>query len=156
MKVESGKLPGSRSILVAILAIGLVASACSSEGTDGDAARASGPASTGVTNGDDLTRGPLYAQTPIGKGSTLDAILDGSQMHLTFFDRHGEELPVETVSIHAASDGASKQLRLLRFGAGHFVATVALEPGRWDFSVGGMTGTGDPIDGSFTFDVPGS
>ena len=86
-------------------------------------------------------------------GRELQAIFDGDQMHMTFFDRHGGELDVETVSLTASANEDQTQLRLLRYGAGHFAAVVDLDPGRWDFAVEGTTNDGHAFDGSFTLDV---
>lgn len=97
--------------------------------------------------------GLQLAKADLGQGRTVRAWLDGSQIHVTFFDPSGSELPVEDLRIRAASDGRSDPLRSIRFGAGHFVIPIDLASGRWLFTIGGSAVQGGPFHARFSFRI---
>src|SRR5207249_2124454 len=74
-------------------------------------------------------------------GNQMQAYVDPakpgkSNVHFTFFDAKGNELPIASASVSGlAPGGASEMLRTRRFSAGHFVSDVTLVPGTWRFRV---------------------
>lgn len=63
-----------------------------------------------------------------------------SELHLTFYDASGRELPVDsTVAIAAYEDESGTNLATRRFGPGHFVADVTLEEGDYLFDAVAIT-----------------
>jgi copper transport protein len=59
-----------------------------------------------------------------------------SEVHFTFFDPSGGELPTAEATITAApAGGDGLELEVRRLGPGHFVAGVDLEAGTWRFGV---------------------
>ena len=87
----------------------------------------------------------------LGRGRTLQAWLDGTQLHLTFFDVAGEELSVDQLEVRATSGQGSSLLRSIRFGSGHFVVPIDLGSGRWRFRVQGTGGEGGPFRADLSF-----
>lgn len=91
---------------------------------------------------------PTLYTIQLGGGSTLQAYVDPGKagidnVHYTFFDASGDELPVTDASASATSpDGAIRGLRLKRFTPAHFVANVRLKAGRWVFDISGTTDSG--------------
>jgi hypothetical protein len=135
---------------IAVGALVLVTGACAS------GAGPSGGPSTTTSVTANVTPGsadPQFVRGKIGGGRTFQAILSSGQMHLTFFDAHGQELAVEELTLSASSSGATSSLRPSRYSAGHFVAVVALQPGTWLFSLDGSAREGGGFSTTFTFEV---
>jgi copper transport protein len=100
--------------------------------------------------------GTLCGARPVGKDPTLwnvetpmgtvqhylDPAAPGrSEVHVTYFDDAGDELPIEEAEVVATGpDGADEPLEVRRLSAGHFVASAELETGRWRFD---FTGTAE-------------
>lgn len=84
-------------------------------------------------------------------GNTMQIYFDPdkpgpSQMHVTFFDPKGGELPADSAQITAVPPkGSSTELATRRFGPGHFVSDVTLVKGRWRFDITGATAAG-PVE----------
>lgn len=58
------------------------------------------------------------------------------EIHFTFLDQAGDELPMEAATIEAMpADGEALELETQRLTPGHFVAEAELEPGAWRFGV---------------------
>ena len=78
---------------------------------------------------------PVIYTVSLADGKSAQVYLDpggagGNELHVTFFDAAGKELPVPSVTMIAApTGGAGKILEERQLEAGHFVATVDLPPG---------------------------
>lgn len=69
-----------------------------------------------------------------------------SEVHLTFFDTSGQELPVEDiVAIAAFEEERGVSLATRRFGPGHFVADLTLEEGDYLFDAVAITDNQDRL-----------
>lgn len=69
-----------------------------------------------------------------------------SEVHLTFFDTSGQELPVEDiVAIAAFEEERGVSLATRRFGPGHFVADLTLEEGAYLFDAVAITDNQDRL-----------
>jgi hypothetical protein len=72
-----------------------------------------------------------------------------NDVHLTYFDSQGTELPVEGATLYAAtSTGPRMTLQTRRLGVGHFVADAEMQPGRWRFDFR-SEGDQQPLTGCF-------
>ncbi|MGH2758630.1 MAG: CopD family protein [Actinomycetota bacterium] len=73
-----------------------------------------------------------------------------NEVHFTFFDEAGEELPMDDDPVIAAfGDRASPRLSVRRFSAGHFVAGGRLDEGVWVFEFVGSTEDGERLNVCF-------
>jgi copper transport protein len=74
-----------------------------------------------------------------------------NQVHWTFFDTKGNELPVgEGTSLMATpSGGAALQLPVTRFSSGHFIAQANLVAGTYRFEVMATASDGTPLQAYF-------
>jgi copper transport protein len=69
-----------------------------------------------------------------------------NQMHVTFFDPKGGELPADSAQVTAVPPkGTEADLPTRRFGPGHFVSDVTLAKGRWRFEISAATSAG-PVE----------
>lgn len=69
-----------------------------------------------------------------------------NQLHATVFDAAGEELQIlHPTLVVVAPDGSAARADLLRFGPGHVVAELDLEPGMWVFDLTGSTPGGGSV-----------
>jgi hypothetical protein len=69
-----------------------------------------------------------------------------NELHLTFFDSSGKELPVKTASVSIGLQGtaqAKATLRLLE--PGHFVSDATLVAGTYSISISGSPAAGEPL-----------
>jgi hypothetical protein len=102
---------------------------------------------------------PVVYQLPIGGGQNLQAYIDpghpgSNQVHLTFFDASGNELPAAAVRLAATSPrGPTRQLALIPFSPGHYAANAALTAGRWSFAVTATVKGGANAGASFSQDI---
>jgi nitrogen fixation protein FixH len=82
----------------------------------------------------------LYTITLSG-GDTLQAYVDPgragvNQVHFTFFDSGGDELPVESPEVDALKlPGTPGEVTILPITPGHFSAEGEFGPGLWRFTV---------------------
>ncbi|MGH2771307.1 MAG: copper resistance protein CopC [Actinomycetota bacterium] len=97
----------------------------------------------------------LYTVELPGRGSVqfyTDPARPGrNEVHVTFFDAEGDELPVAgEVSMRASrSAEESVTLEVRRFGPGHFVANTVLERGKWRFDARADGDGGEPLRACF-------
>jgi copper transport protein len=91
------------------------------------------------------------------RGRVLDAYLDPgkpglNELHLTFIDAAGGELPIPHLPqiLAGASRSAPVSLSARRFGPGHFIADARLTKGDWRFDVVVTTASGETLRAHFT------
>jgi copper transport protein len=98
---------------------------------------------------------PTVYTIALQRGSSLQAYLDPGKpgpnvLHLTYFAANGSEQPMFQVHATATNPaGATADLSLSRFSAGHLVSNLNLNAGRWSFSVVGTSKAGDLTDARF-------
>src|SRR6266511_1975680 len=98
---------------------------------------------------------PTVYTIALQRGSSLQAYLDPGKpgpnvLHLTYFAANGSEQPMFQVHATATNPaGATADLSLSRFSAGHLVSNLSLNAGRWSFSVVGTSKAGDLTDARF-------
>ncbi len=100
---------------------------------------------------------PTIYQVSLPGGASMQAYLDpgkagpNNDLHMTWFTPSGTELAVSGATVTATSPaGATPQLHLIRFGAGHLAATgVKLTPGRWRFQIDATAKAGGSLPSSF-------
>lgn len=79
-----------------------------------------------------------------------------NEVHFTFFDPSGTELPVASARMFLTPPGGeTREVTVRRFGPGHFVADAELAPGRWRFRVEVQARAGDPATAAFFEDEIG-
>lgn len=80
-----------------------------------------------------------------------------NQVHATFFDAGGNELPLSATSSLTArpSGGASRTLPVKRLGPGHFVGEGQLAAGPWHFEVSASAADGFSLQASFDLTIEG-
>ena len=72
-------------------------------------------------------------------------------VHFTFFRAAGNSLPIASASATAmAPSGATRPLKLIRFGSGHFVANSALTQGKWTFLIDATPRNGPAFSAYFS------
>ena len=101
-----------------------------------------------------VTGGPTLYNVRLPVGSVqlyADPGLAGqNEVHVTFFDPAGMELPVtEIPTIVGTKGGTSTNFEVRRFGAGHFVADATLAAGNWRFAFRGVVPGGETVQGCF-------
>jgi nitrogen fixation protein FixH len=95
----------------------------------------------------------------VGQGRSVQGYLDPgtpgpNELHFTFFDPGGGELPVEEARVEAVSpSGRVIPLEARRLDRGHFAAAVNLEPGRWRFRSEATAGDGTVVTAYFDQEV---
>ena len=73
-----------------------------------------------------------------------------NQVHVTAFDHHGKELPLESAALTITPpNGAAFRPDMIRFGKGHFAANVDLTAGRWSFDIQAHARDGTDLVASF-------
>ena len=95
---------------------------------------------------------------PLGEDRTVQAYVDPgtagrNEVHYTFFDAAGGELPIEEITISAALDGEELELEPRRLTTGHFVATAELEAGAWSFTAEATTEEGTVLTATFEEEI---
>jgi copper transport protein len=109
--------------------------------------------------------GTLCGARPIGQDPTLwnvetstgtvqhyldPAVPGRSEVHVTYFDDAGGELPIDEAEVVATGPGGhGEPPEARRLSAGHFVAPVDLESGRWRFDFTGTTADGALLPSCF-------
>jgi soluble P-type ATPase len=92
---------------------------------------------------------PFSYSLPLGSGRSVAAFVDpgrsgSNEIHLSFIDATGREMPVHEAAVVATSQGGrTQQLNVRRFGPGHFVADATLPGGVWQFRIR-STAAGSP------------
>ena len=77
-----------------------------------------------------------------------------SEVHFTFFDPSGGELPVADARINATLEGdTGQELEVRRLGPGHFVGGVDLEAGAWRFGVEATAEDGTALTAQFEQEI---
>ncbi len=76
-----------------------------------------------------------------------------NEVHFTFFDDRGKELPMADDPRIDGFRERSKELDVRRFSSGHFVAGANLTDGRWIFSFEGATSDGDAVTVCFSDEI---
>jgi putative copper export protein/methionine-rich copper-binding protein CopC len=94
----------------------------------------------------------LYTVT-LAAGGSLQGYIDPGRpgpntVHFTFFNRAGDEQPVDKGRARMTTSGGSEALTLVRLGPGHFAANIDLEPGRVSFAIDATAGR-TRYDGGF-------
>jgi hypothetical protein len=102
---------------------------------------------------------PALTRLDLGGGRVLQVLADtsdpiGVQLHLTFLTEGIGQLPIDAVTLTAASGDHEQEISVSQLEPGHFVASAPLEAGTWTLQVTGTTEGGDPIDASFEVTVP--
>ena len=95
---------------------------------------------------------------PLGEDRTVQAYVDpgaagSNEVHYTFFDAAGGELPIEGIAISATLDGETLELEPRRLTIGHFVATAELEAGAWTFTAEATTEEGTVVTATFEEEI---
>ena len=101
-----------------------------------------------------VTGGPTLYNVTLSAGSAqmyVDPGIAGpNEVHVTFFNAAGNELPVTTLPTMTGNrEGSITRLDVRRFGPGHFVADATLEAGRWRFAFAGTVAEGQQVRGCF-------
>jgi copper transport protein len=79
---------------------------------------------------------------------------EASEVHFTFFDPSGGELPVADARINATpAGGARQELEVRRLGPGHFVAGADLGTGTWRFGVEATAEDGSGLTAQFDQEI---
>jgi copper transport protein len=98
---------------------------------------------------------PVVYTIALQRGGKLQAYLDPGKpganvLHLTYFKANGSEQPMFEVSAKSTGPtGASDDLALAKFSAGHFVSNLTINPGRWSFAVTATSQEGDLTNAQF-------
>jgi copper transport protein len=98
---------------------------------------------------------PTVYTIALQRGSSLQAYLDPGKpganvLHLTYFAANGNEQPMFQVAAKATNPaGATDDLTLAKFSAGHYVSNLNLSSGRWSFAVEATSKEGDLTDARF-------
>jgi hypothetical protein len=78
----------------------------------------------------------------------------GGEVHFTFFDTEGTELPIAEAAILATPEGGDPmELEPRRLSPGHFVARAELEPGPHRFAVEAETEDGMVLTAAFEEEI---
>jgi hypothetical protein len=101
----------------------------------------------------------IYTITLAGGASVQTYIDPGTAgknvVHFTFFKATGDEQPIASASALATPPtGATADLPLIRFDAGHFVANTTLTAGSWRFQVAATTPDGTTYSAYFDQSIP--
>jgi hypothetical protein len=97
------------------------------------------------------TGGVTVYEVPLGGGDSLQVFIDpaepgNAQVHFTFIDSGGAELPVEEVHPMASSpEGEDIELEFNRLSQGHGFADFPLTHGTWEFAIEAEDDSGNPI-----------
>jgi copper transport protein len=103
---------------------------------------------------------PTLYSVELPGGVVLDSYLDPgrpgfNEVHVTFINVGGQELPVPGLAAIVASKRGSGRLVLpvRRFGPGHFIADATLSQGTWNIEVTAATADGQVLKARFTVRV---
>lgn len=93
---------------------------------------------------------PTLYTVHLAAGRSVQLYLDpgragANELHVTFFDATGEELPISDVRLSATGPGGTAMLAPRRLGGGHFVADVELRPPSTHVVVLATTADGIPL-----------
>jgi copper transport protein len=123
--------------------------------------RASGPAVASPTPSIDVIAVPglptIYT-VHLSAGRTVQVYLDpgkhgANEVHATFFDAAGNELPVASVTMALGPKGGPPEpLTPRQLEPGHFVADTTLAAGTYTLSISGPAPNGDPL--ATSLDIP--
>jgi nitrogen fixation protein FixH/uncharacterized membrane protein len=92
-------------------------------------------------------------------GDTLQVYLDpgrpgADELHATYFDAAGNELPISSVAIAMTPPGGhATTLQPRRLESGHFVADATLARGRYGFALTAVSGAGEQLRASVSIEV---
>jgi nitrogen fixation protein FixH len=99
---------------------------------------------------------PTLYTIALTRGSSLQTYVDPAvagrinQVHFTFFQQSGAELPIASGTGTATPPGGeATPMKLIRFDAGHFVANQTLTAGSWRFEIQATARDGRVIDAYF-------
>lgn len=98
---------------------------------------------------------PTLHDAEIGRGRTTQGYVDPAspgvnEVHFTFFDASGDELPLaDDPRIVAIRDGEEAALDVRRFSAGHFLGGGELDAGSWVFEIEASTLEGEDLIACF-------
>jgi nitrogen fixation protein FixH len=98
---------------------------------------------------------PTVYTIALQRGGKLQAYLDPGKpganvLHLTYFKADGNEQPMFEVSARSTNPtGATSDLTLAKFSAGHFVSNLTINTGRWSFAVTATSQEGDLTNAQF-------
>ena len=104
---------------------------------------------------------PTIYTIATGDGKQVQAYVDpgragANEVHVTFLDAAGAELPTSDPVVTARSAGhAAAPLTVRRLGPGHFVSDATLQAGAWSFSFRATAEGGAVIAGSFSEKIAG-
>lgn len=92
-----------------------------------------------------VTGGPTLYNVTLPTGSAqlyVDPGIAGqNEMHVTFFNASGGELPIPALpTMTGTRNGSTTRFEARRLTPGHFVADAMLQPGRWKFSFAATVG----------------
>lgn len=101
---------------------------------------------------------PRIYDIDLAGGDTVQAYVDPAEpgrneVHFTFFDEQGMELPMADDPNIDAFLERSEDLDVRHFSAGHFIAGASLAEGRWIFSFDGSTTDGDAVTVCFSDEI---
>jgi hypothetical protein len=101
-----------------------------------------------------VSGGPTLYNVRLPAGSAQLYVDPGTaglnEVHVTFFDAKGQELPVATLPTILGTHAAERiEFEVRRFGLGHFVADATLEAGGWRFAFQGVGPGGEAVSGCF-------
>jgi copper transport protein len=102
----------------------------------------------------------LYTISLAGERSVQAYVDPGTsganEVHFTFFDPSGGELPVADARINATmTGGAAQELEVRRLGPGHFVGGTDLVAGSWRFGVEATAEDGSALTAQFDQEIVG-
>jgi hypothetical protein len=105
----------------------------------------------------DDTRPRIY-DIDLPDGGSVQAYADPgapgrNEVHFTFFDELGKELPMADDPRIAGLLEKPKELDVRRFSAGHFVAGAELKAGLWTFDFVGETTTREAVNVCFSDEI---
>ncbi|MGH2683620.1 MAG: copper resistance protein CopC [Actinomycetota bacterium] len=103
---------------------------------------------------------PTIHNIELDTGRSVQGFVDpgspgANEVHFTFLTPEGGELPIAEASVAMLSNGEEVELEMRRLSAGHYVANVSLEPGRWRFEVEATAEDGSVLAAGFEQDIEG-
>ncbi|MGH2795489.1 MAG: copper resistance protein CopC [Actinomycetota bacterium] len=101
-----------------------------------------------------ISGGPTLYNVTLPAGSAQLYVDPGTagpnELHVTFFNAQGGELPVPTFpTMTGTRNGSVTTFEVRRFTPGHFVSDATLEAGRYKFAFAGTLPDGGPVRGCF-------
>jgi hypothetical protein len=98
---------------------------------------------------------PDIATITLPGGASIQSYADpgapgSNQLHITFFDPQGAELPIAKLAVSAdGPDAGALAIETRRLTPGHFAADVELSAGAWTFDISATTQAGDTLVASY-------